>query len=91
MFEADEITKAGGPACTWAMPAHFHEAWEGMTLRDYFAGQYMTSALERGSRLPQYELENLFGDLGGLTREEIGAVLAYRYADAMLAARQKRR
>lgn len=62
---------------------------EGIPLRDYFAGQYMAIAIAAGRSLPQYELKNMFGDRGGLTAEEIGATLAYRYADAMVDARKR--
>ena len=63
---------------------------EGIPLRDYFAGQYMAAAVEKARTFKQYELTNMFGDRGGLTYEEIGAALAYRYADAMIERRQKR-
>lgn len=63
---------------------------EGIPLRDYFAGQYMVTAFEKAKSLATYELQNMFGDRGGLTYEEIGSVLAYRYADAMLKARRAR-
>jgi hypothetical protein len=56
-------------------------------LRDWFAGMYMTDAIKRPLR--EYELEKLFPGRGGVTLEEIGAVLAYRYADAMLERRKR--
>lgn len=65
----------------------FTSAYGGMTLRDWFAGQAMTFAYERAGTANQNDLKRLFGDLGGLTREEITACLAYEFADAMIAAR----
>lgn len=63
-----------------------HFSHPGMTLRDYFAGQAMSSAR---TELPEYDLRALFGDRTGIRREEILAADAYRIADAMLARREK--
>lgn len=63
---------------------------EGIPLRDYFAGQYMATAIGKASGVAEYEIRNMFGDRPGITYEQIGAALAYRYADAMIAARQRR-
>lgn len=49
---------------------------EGMTLRDYFAGQALAGVVERMN--PQ----------GDFPTEDISARMAYRYADAMLRARE---
>lgn len=63
------------------------EMQAGMSLRDWFAGQFITSPLCRASGLPDYELNAMFGGRGGIRREEIIAAEAYRLADAMLSAR----
>lgn len=62
-----------------------------MELRDYFATHCMAIAMDRAPHLKDYELKALFWERGGLMREEIGAALAYRYADALLKQRDKRR
>jgi hypothetical protein len=58
---------------------------EGMTLRDFFASQFMEAAYSYASGLPEYDLKAMFGDRTGLRREEIAAALSYRMADAMIA------
>jgi hypothetical protein len=60
----------------FGMPEHFQE---GMTLRDYFAGQ----ALAALCASPFLKL-----DKGEIRWEEV-AKQSYRYADAMLAEREK--
>lgn len=64
--------------------------WErGMSLRDWFAGQALSRAVEESRGLPEWGLNALFGkEASGIRREEIVAALAYRYADAMLAKRK---
>jgi hypothetical protein len=89
-MDGNEIDKAGGPAFPGCVPDSFKEAWAGMTVRDWFAGQYMATALERGRSMSATEYERLSGGRGGWSVEQIGAVLAYRYADAMLLARRSR-
>lgn len=84
-----ELDKAGGPAFPASIPENFHEAWPGMTLRDYFAAQYMPAAIQRAGESTQNDLREIFGERGGLRREEIASALAYRYADAMLARRHR--
>lgn len=60
---------------------------EGMTLRDWFAGQALSnSALCTGSA-PEYQLKAWFGGRTGIMRHEIAARQAGEYADAMLAQR----
>lgn len=63
---------------------------EGIPLRDYFAGQYMAAAMEKGRTMPANEYERISGGQGGWSAEKIAATLAYRYADAMIAARGRR-
>jgi hypothetical protein len=57
----------GGPA----FPRHAYDGHDGMTLRDWFAGQALAGMLANP--------DSWTGDRG---------VMAYRYADAMLRARE---
>lgn len=67
---------------------HILEPYDGMTLRDWFAGQALVHQAKPS--LHEYELVALFGkNRTGITREEILAADAYRIADAMLAERSK--
>ncbi len=88
-MDGNAIDKAGGPAFPGHVPDSFREAWPGMTMRDYFAAQFIPAAIEMAARAPEYDLREMFGDRGGLRREEIAAAFAYRYADAMLARRTR--
>jgi hypothetical protein len=54
---------------------------QGMTLRDYFAGQVMTAAFNKTH-------SNDWG-MDGNNHMPLSAKMAYRYADAMLAERAK--
>ena len=74
-------TNTGGPA----FPSHGsmgEVAHEGMTLRDYFAAKAMQGLIAHEERAKQIGSHNL-GDF-----DERVAVAAYRYASAMLKARQ---
>jgi hypothetical protein len=63
---------------------------EGMTLRDWFAGQALVLAhADYAKGVPEYDLKAMFGGRGGLRKEEIVAAIAARYADAMIAERSK--
>lgn len=65
---------------------------DGMSLRDYFAGQSIIAAYHEAPTLREYELNALFGkERAGMKREEIAAALAYRIADAMLIRRESLR
>jgi hypothetical protein len=61
---------------------------QGMTLRDWFAGQALVSGLVKGSGHSEWQLRKWFGGRSGLLCEEIAAKAAYEYADAMLKERQ---
>lgn len=73
--------KNGGPAFPGEMDSQFGiQYWNGMTLRDYFAGQalgIMNTALDQGYWSP-----------GENPNAEIAAA-AYQIADSMLAEREK--
>jgi hypothetical protein len=60
----------------------------GMSLRDWFAGQALPVALAHYPNLREWDLEEMFGERNNLRREEIIAAVAYRFADAMLKARE---
>jgi hypothetical protein len=57
----------------------------GMSLRDWFAGQAFPAVI--GRDYPEWQLKAWFGSRTCLTREKIAARAAYALADAMLAAR----
>lgn len=75
------------PAFPVSIPGCGDNGWHGMSLRDYFAAHYMTAALERAAKTTNSEIERMFPRSHSVTSEQIAAHLAYRYADAMLAAR----
>lgn len=73
-----DIRQAGGPAFPVSLPGIGDNGWQGMTLRDWFAGQALPQVLAmdtRGSDLTPFDL----------------ARVAYEVADAMLAEREKGR
>jgi hypothetical protein len=71
----DDKRKDGGPA----YPTYHHPLDDsdrkGMTLRDWFAGQALGSILTQ--------------EIAGAAEKIVWAELAYQYADAMLAQREK--
>jgi hypothetical protein len=74
----------GGPAFPITVPVEFQYAYDGMSLRDWFAGQALPAviaATSAGQHHLQVEPEQ--------TAERALADAAYKLADAMLAARQK--
>lgn len=77
----------GGPAFP-RLGDEYSMARDGMTLRDYFAGQALASVAlaDLGSRLAV--LRESGSEDGGLTAQQI-AECAYLQADAMLAERAK--
>jgi hypothetical protein len=84
MNKMNTAIKDGGPAFPHAQRLWDNDAqsWAvhsvgGMTLRDYFAGQALAGALQ-----------NYTTSKFGCTEKEV-ALGAYRYADAMLAARKE--
>lgn len=58
----------------------------GMTLRDYFAGQAMNGMIS-GDAQPYISIKE---SADGIVQEDKTASRAYRYADAMLAARERK-
>ena len=66
------------PAFPLALPVQFQIGNEGMTLRDYFAGQALRGIVER------FSLDLFYPVSINMRVEE-----AYAYADAMLAERTK--
>jgi hypothetical protein len=80
----------GGPAFPISIPGCGDNGQGGMSLRDYFAAQSLFVAAARAEKgIPEYELESMFGNRTGITRDEITAALAYRTADAMIARRSR--
>lgn len=86
---ADEYKNNGGPAFPMqSIGPEFAPGYEGMTLRDYFAGQALPaviSATSAGTHQPG--LSN--PDIAGRPIEDRIAYDAYRLADAMLKERSK--
>lgn len=74
--------KTGGPAFPVPNDANLNEQ-EGMTLRDYFAGQALTGAISACVEAAKAAQDVAEGD------EKVIAAFAYEIADAMLAARDK--
>ena len=68
------ISKDGGPAFPTVVPENFHAAQDGMSLRDWFAGQALTGICT--------DLKTN-GSFAAFARE------AYALADSMLAERSK--
>ena len=61
---------------------------EGMTLRDWFAGQALANPVICTGEAADYQIVKWFGQYSsGITSTMICAKQAYEYADAMLAAR----
>jgi hypothetical protein len=72
----------GGPA--FPVPGlHENSDYDGMTLRDYFAAKAMQGLIAHEERAKQLGSHNL-GDFDVRV-----AICAYRYADAMLEAREQ--
>lgn len=81
----------GGPAFPISSDVIGH--WGGMTLRDYFAAQALSQAVEDYDRKTRGVMDTKINVLPWATqvtgtREQIIARQAYRYADAMLEARE---
>ena len=75
-------TDTGGPA--FPVPGlHENSDYDGMTLRNYFAAKAMQGLIAHEERAKQLGSHNL-GDFDVRV-----AVCAYRYADAMLKAREQ--
>lgn len=76
----------------YAFPVPSSAAHNGMTLRDWIAGQAMNSqqVWEQSRFIKDHELTNLFGkNRTNIKRVEIISALAYELADAMLVERKK--
>jgi pullulanase/glycogen debranching enzyme len=73
-----------------AVPNEFFAAHDGMTLRDWFASQALPQSVLDYDRKDNRANKILpYATKGVGTREEIIACQAYRYADAMLKARNR--
>jgi hypothetical protein len=83
----------GGPAFptlpTYDGEGYAEQSADGMTLRDWFAGQALAGMMANGFR-PNGTLDTLPGQFGGyLDTDTPFEKSAYRMADAMLAERSK--
>lgn len=85
------ISKNGGSAfpMDYQNPSPYQQ--EGMTLRDWLAGQAIQSPalLEMRQRIREHDLEKWFGGRSAITEPEIYAALAFQIADAMLMMRER--
>ena len=78
-----------------AFPNTGNSSWsmsptEGMTLRDYFAGQALANPIICNGTAPKWQMVKWFGEYAnGITTAQIIARQALEHADAMLAARKK--
>lgn len=91
-MQDDDVNQQGGPAFPVSIPGCGDNGWQGMTLRDYFAGQSLPAVLSTLAEnpCPEWAVIELFGrDATGVRNEDIAAALSYGIADAMLRRRQK--
>lgn len=79
----------GGPAFPISLPGHGDNGGGGMTLRDYFAAQFMSTAAGHAKEMTSAQIDELIPGCRSISRAEIAAALAYRMADAMLSARRR--
>lgn len=79
--------KDGGHAFPNITPDMIVDGGPGMSLRDWFAGQALASIIEASIGNPKI-ISSLAKDIGiGITNTV--ATIAYEYADAMIAQREK--
>lgn len=77
------FTEKTGDGSRW----HSHE---GMSLRDYFAGQALANPSICDGKAPEWQLRKWFGEHAtNITREQIISKQAHAVADAMLKARKE--
>lgn len=83
----------GGPACR-INPQDWEPTRANMTLRDYFAGQALVGLVGKTPLLKDRDPRDVLPSVPLVTEEDGGEIrkgvaeCAYRYADAMLKARQ---
>lgn len=87
-MDQETVNKQGGPAFPISIPGCGDNGWQGMTLRDWFAGQIAPTLNPRA--FSDYQLTAWFGKhRTGITDAEMIAAASYEIADAMLARRSK--
>jgi hypothetical protein len=83
----------GGPAFTAAFPTYSpNPAAQGMSLRDWFAGQALAGFLAAETQAQRDSVLKANGGNATAAMEDLRRIageIAYEYADAMLAARVK--
>lgn len=90
-----KIFEDGGPAAPCSNEQFTHgnpsvgEAWSGMSLRDWFAGQALTGMVS-GAHGDETSMAGLLtaAEEAGVSTHSLVAQAAYNYADAMIAARK---
>lgn len=83
------MSKTDGGAAFPRQKGDEYDAQDGMSLRDWFAGQAMANSAICTGTATQYELKQWFGDRVNITRAEIVAAQAHELSAAMLAERDK--
>jgi len=78
--------KDGGPAFPGVDPPEWQAISDGMSLRDWFAGQALAALI---SKAPFFECEGEYGKAIDIAQFKVDiAESSYGYADAMIAARE---
>lgn len=77
--------KTGGPAFPMVAQNWHHK---GMTLRDYFAAQVLQGYIACNAWHPDFVYPEGYKFVAGQRADQAVAEAAYKYADAMLKARQ---
>jgi hypothetical protein len=79
------------PPSPFAFPSEFCEApaQQGMTLRDYFAGQALIGIINQSTIAEVANTIMTVAAAKGVTEHYVMAISAYKYADEMLAARER--
>lgn len=86
----DELRKQGGPAFPVSIPGCVDNGWQGMTLRDYFAGQALVGICGNFSSDPSVADDLLrSAKEHGVPPSVKLASICYSYADAMLLVRSQ--
>jgi len=81
---SDDINKQGGPAFPVSIPGCGDNGWQGMSLRDYFAGQALIGLAMHLDDARQEKMNNKEA------RANWEASIAYHLADAMLEQRNQK-
>lgn len=88
----DDINKYGGPAFPVSIPGCGDNGWQGISVRDYFAGQAMVGICGNFSSEPHVASELIrSAKEHGVPASIRLAAICYDYADAMLTVRANKK